>query len=288
MDAHTARFERHIAASDGVDLTWLDYGNEDGEAVVLCHGLAAGADQFDSDARYFAQAGYRVIVPDLRGHGRSGKAAPENAKSYSIARMGRDLLDIFDATGVRKVHYAGNSLGGILALYLIKDHPHRFATLTLFGTSPILRLPGKSGHLIPLGYKLAGAELAGKVAAVATTPNKKARPMIERLVKAFDPEVGKAIALSVARYDLLPNLLTFREPVQILRGDKDRAVNLALDPALKRLTHMPNLTVVEIRNAGHCVNLDQPDIFRTQLLEFWSARPDQPAGRAVMIAGPKR
>lgn len=285
MDANTARFERRIAASDGIELAWLDYGDESGKPLVLCHGLAAGADQFDSDARHFAQGGYRVIVPDLRGHGRSGKAAPGNAENYSIARMGRDLLEIFDAAGVRKVHYAGNSLGGILALYLIKDHPHRFLSLTLFGTSPILRLPGKSGHLIPLGYRLAGAELAGKMAAVATTPNKKARPVIERLVKAFDPEVGKAIALSVARYDLLPNLLSFREPIQILRGDKDRAVNMALDPALKRLAHMPNLSIVPIRHAGHCVNLDQPDIFRSKMLDFWSAASEKPPGREITIAG---
>jgi pimeloyl-ACP methyl ester carboxylesterase len=58
-----------IARTDGLDIAYREFGAPDGAAVVLCHGLCASGRQFEADARHFAGLGYRVLVPDLRGHG---------------------------------------------------------------------------------------------------------------------------------------------------------------------------------------------------------------------------
>jgi 3-oxoadipate enol-lactonase len=263
----TARFERTTLSSDGTKLVWFDYGEPGGKAIALVHGLAAGADQFDADALSFADQGFRVIVPDLRGHGRSGKPV---SGDYAIARMARDVLEIFEDAGTGPVDYVGNSLGGILALYLVKDHAHRFSTLATFGTALALALPGLTSALIPLSYRLAGRRLVSGITARATTPSVQGREIVRKLVRDFDPAVGRAVGAVVSRYDLSANAAGFTKPMLIIRGANDRAVNRALDPALTALKGKRNLSVVEMAGAGHCANLDQPEAFRKAILDFVS------------------
>ncbi|WP_196259994.1 alpha/beta fold hydrolase [Pelagibacterium limicola] len=265
------RFERVTSSSDGVELVWFDYGEPGGRTLALVHGLAAGADQFDADARHFAGKGFRVIVPDLRGHGRSGKPA---SKDYSIARMAQDLLEIFEDAGAGPIDYVGNSLGGILALHLLKDHATCFNTLTTFGTAPALNLPGFTSALIPLSYRLAGKTVVSRLTAHVTTPAREGREVVAALIRTFDPEVGKAVGGVVSRYDLSANVLACKKPLLIIRGARDRAVNRKLDPALAALDALPNVTIVRMDGAGHCANLDQPELFRQTVLDFIAGQPD--------------
>lgn len=260
-----ARFERRTITGDGVEIVWFDHGQPDGRPLMIVHGMGAGADQFDADARFFAGQGFRVIVPDLRGHGRSGRA-PE--ASYTIERMARDLLEIMADAGCEAVDYVGNSLGGILALFLLKDHARRFRTLTTFGTAPALTLPALTPSLLPLTYRLMGRRAVGWIAARSTTPTAEGRAIIGPLVRDFDPNVALAVGRAVHRYDLTANALGFEGPYLIIRGARDSAVNRALDPKLKVLEQRPNVTVVRMEGAGHCANLDRPDAFRKAVLDF--------------------
>src|SRR5690606_23714166 len=112
-----------------------DLGPPAGTPVVLCHGLGAAGEQLAEDARYFAGRGYRVLLPDLRGHGRSGTPVPPTRAAFTIPLMAADLLAMLDDAGVGPVHWVGNSLGGILALELLGAHAARFRTLATFGTA---------------------------------------------------------------------------------------------------------------------------------------------------------
>lgn len=179
--------ECRFFTGDSVTLVYDDHGPRDGRIVVLCHGLGAGGAQFEADALAFAAEGFRVLVPDLRGHGRSGRPDPENPENYAIPRMAQDLLDMLDHAGADRVDYVGNSLGGILALHLVKDHARSFRTLATFGTATALNLPGFAASLIPWGYRLMGATLAARLTALATTPSREGRAIVEKLIAGFDP-----------------------------------------------------------------------------------------------------
>lgn len=277
--------EAWLTTSDGTKVFRREYGPGDGPVVVLCHGLGAGGIQFDADARAFADAGYRVLVPDLRGHGASGRPDPGMAETYSIARMAQDLIEMFDAAGADRVHYVGNSLGGILALFLLGDHGRRFRTLATFGTALALDLPDFTSALIPLSYRLAGKRLAGKAAAWATTTNRAARPMIETLIGSLDPAVGAAIARAVSRYDFTANALGFAGPYLLMRGDADRQVNAALKASLPALAALDTFVLSEMAGAGHCANLDRPEAFRAVLLDFWRRHDDRSRAPAP-VSGP--
>lgn len=258
-----------FSTSDGVRIAYDDLGPRDGVPVVLCHGLGAAGEQLAADGAFFAAQGFRVLVPDLRGHGRSGKPAPLSAEAFSIARMARDQVEMLDHAGTGPVHWVGNSLGGIVALDMLAEHAARFRTLATFGTSYALNLPAWTGGALPMIYRAFGPNVTGTLTGMTTTRNKAAQKLIAKLIRQFDPEVGRLAAQQVSRYDLIANAAAATLPILMLRGALDRAVNAALGPTLKAMQGRPNFTLVELATGGHCANLDATDELRAALLAFW-------------------
>jgi 3-oxoadipate enol-lactonase len=146
---------RHVRR-DGYKLAYVVVGPDGGKPLVLCHGLAATGLQFIEDAAFFADKGFRVIVPDLRGHGRSERG-PKKRALFSIAHLADDLLAILDKEKVTQADWVGNSLGGILGLEILGRAPRRIDHFAAFGTSYSLNVPG---FVVPLGVAL--TRLSGK------------------------------------------------------------------------------------------------------------------------------
>jgi pimeloyl-ACP methyl ester carboxylesterase len=260
---------RAFVTDDGVRIVYGDHGPADGPPVVLCHGLAASARQFAADAEYFAALGYRVLVPNLRGHGDSGRAAGGGIADYSISRMAADQVQMLDHAGAGPVHWVGNSLGGILALELLKANAHRFRTLAMFGTSFSLKLPPIAAHMIPLSYAVLGRRLVAWITARGTTRDRAARALIAEVLRENDPRVGYAVAANLVRYDLSAAARKSRVPMLLLRGGMDRAVNRALRRTLSKVQGRPGFTLIEVPRGGHCANLDATEDVRRALVKFW-------------------
>jgi 3-oxoadipate enol-lactonase len=257
-----------VAAADGTALYYRVFGPLDGPVVVLCHGLAASGLQFISDAEHFAGLGFRVIVPDIRGHGLSGK--PPTSTGFAIRVMADDMVTMLDDAGAQAVHWVGNSLGGIIALDLVARRPERFASLALFGTAFRLKLPRIAGPVFPLLYRVLGKGWLSELTAASTTRERAGRALIAEMIAAFDPRVGQAITGHVRRYDLTANALGWTGPMLIMVGGMDRAVNLMLRPALRRIGARANWTVVQLPEGGHCANLDAAAGFRAAVEAFWA------------------
>jgi pimeloyl-ACP methyl ester carboxylesterase len=266
---------RRFVTSDAVGIVYDDVGPADGVPVVLCHGLAAAGVQFAADAPFFAGHGYRVLVPNLRGHGPSAKGA-----DYSLRRMALDLTELLDHAGTGPVHWVGNSLGGILALEMLGSQPQRFRTLTTFGTSYALNLPPWGARLIPLANAVFTRRLVAALTAWATTRDRGARELIASVLRQNDPQVVAAAAASCARYDLIAHGVEATLPILMLRGGRDGAVNAALGATLKAMTGRPNFTLVEIATGGHCANLDATAAWRGELLRFWARNGGRPVDTA--------
>ena len=101
---------RHWTASDGVELAYHELGQ--GRAVVLLHGLFSDANmnwiKFGHAAR-IARAGFRVIMPDLRAHGLSGK--PHGEQYYPKGILARDLRELIANLALTDFDLGGFSLG---------------------------------------------------------------------------------------------------------------------------------------------------------------------------------
>jgi 3-oxoadipate enol-lactonase len=119
----TRRPALHYQVDDYTD-PWRD-----ADTVVLQHGYARSSKFWRAWIPHLS-GHYRVVRPDLRGHGESpvdfDPAAPHTLDAY----VG-DVIAVIDALGLETVHYCGESFGGIIGMALAARHPQRVRTLTL-------------------------------------------------------------------------------------------------------------------------------------------------------------
>jgi pimeloyl-ACP methyl ester carboxylesterase len=115
-----------IAELQGVGLHYTDEGPRDAPALLLVHG-------WGGDARAWAPmtaalpSRFRIIGPDLRGHGRS--SAPPSG--YRPAELAGDLVALMDRLGVEKAVPVGHSMGAQVATALAVHHPARVRALAV-------------------------------------------------------------------------------------------------------------------------------------------------------------
>jgi 3-oxoadipate enol-lactonase len=194
---------RRYLSSDGVHLAYEEWTGS-GPTLVFCHGLAATGEQFAEDAAFFAARGHHVLVPHLRGHGLSEGPAVPTAESLSISRLAADLVDMLDHAGTSRVHWVGNSLGGIVALQMLASR--RFHSLATFGTTYAIRLPRLGGHrLIGAAHRMVGAGRMAALTARLTSRHADARRLIEKMLREVRIETAeRRNAANHARTSALP------------------------------------------------------------------------------------
>ena len=104
-----------------------EWGDADAPALVCLHGVSAHGRRFRRLAEERLAKSFRVLAPDLRGHGRSGWEPP-----WNIATHLADVLETVDAAGVEQpARWLGHSFGGRLLLELSSAHPGRIARTVL-------------------------------------------------------------------------------------------------------------------------------------------------------------
>ena len=99
--------------------------------LVLIHGFASSTLVWSKVFFRLAEAGYRVIAPDLMGFGYSGK--PKNGE-YTIPGQARLLTRLLDSLGIPRAIFVGSSYGGAVAATCALDYPDRVEKLVLVGT----------------------------------------------------------------------------------------------------------------------------------------------------------
>jgi len=109
-----------------IDLYYREYGRPDGEPLVLLHGFTGTGQAFDPFLDRLGER-YRLIVPDLRGHGRT-----TNPRGKIVhAELAHDTAAFIDALGIDRAHFCGYSSGGMQLLFLALEQPRLVHSLTL-------------------------------------------------------------------------------------------------------------------------------------------------------------
>lgn len=101
-----------------------EYGN--GEPLFLLHGFLNTAENWQTFVEPYSGK-YRVIVWDMRGHGRSTN--PDDLKDFSHERVAQDLLQLMDILGIEKAKAIGHSSGAITILYASSISPEKFSAI---------------------------------------------------------------------------------------------------------------------------------------------------------------
>lgn len=259
--------------------------------VVLLHGKNFGGAYFEGPMRALVAAGYRVIVPDQIGFGKSSK--PDI--NYSFDLLAQNTVQLLDTLGVRQTAVVGHSMGGMLATRFATLYPERVTKLIL--ENPIgledysQSIPAQSLDTV---YK---AELADTDPAKINNFYRNYfvtwKPEYQRLadVKARQalggewPRVAKASALTYQMIYEQPVVNLFPKvqvPTLLIIGQEDRTVvgkNYASPEIAKTLGNYPELgkrTAAAIPGAklaplaaiGHIPHIEAAEKFNSLLLEF--------------------
>ncbi|MEM7019009.1 MAG: alpha/beta hydrolase [Pseudomonadota bacterium] len=109
--------------ANGIRMAYYEQG--EGPALVLAHGWPELSYSWRYQISVMAEAGYRVIVPDQRGYGKTDK--PDGVENYDIHHLCGDHVGLLDALGIDKALYIGHDWGAIVSWHMPLLHPERVA-----------------------------------------------------------------------------------------------------------------------------------------------------------------
>ena len=148
--------------SDGTTIRYVEDGR--GDVVVLLHDLGLNAEEqwIRTGILPLLAQKHRVVVPDLRGHGKSGKPA-----NYGT-EMARDVIRLLDHLGVKRAHLVGYGMGAQVAGYLAATQPERLITLVLSGAVPVISGSPDEDQRMENLVRLAASKPASEASLYAT------------------------------------------------------------------------------------------------------------------------
>ncbi len=273
------------AVTNGVRLHYVEQG--EGPLVLLLHGFPEHWYSWRHQIGPLAEAGYRVVAPDLRGYNLSEK--PRGG--YDIKTLTKDVRGLIRALGERSATVVGHDWGGIIALQFPIDYPKACDRLIVMN-APLVRsrywqrdnypnnLYALVMHLPFLAKRRMWSDVDAAVRQIFRSASGGNEPWTDEDYEEFARALKQPGALDAAmkyyRNIYWPDwFLTWPDrnerincPTQFIWGAKDRAVRLEfMDEAAAQVNHLRTHVVQE---AGHWVQQEQPAEVTAAMLDFLS------------------
>ena len=234
--------------------------------LLLIHSLGTSLHVWDAQSDALS-ASFRVIRPDLRGHG----LTTVTKGPYSIAQLAQDMLAMLDALDVGQAHVAGLSIGGLVAQSLAAQAAHRVASLILCDTAMVIP-PPDGWHTRAALVRANGMQaVAEPVMARWVTPGYLATPEaagLRAMLLRTDPEGYAGAAEAIAAEDLSQSSAKLTVPTLILVGDQDLATPLASAEAMHQA--IVGSTLIVLKDAAHIPTVETPDAVTSAMRSFLS------------------
>ena len=260
---------------DGSSMFFVDWGS--GKPVVLLHGYLGNASMWSSQLVELEQH-YRVIVPELWGHGNSDPLPAEVRDLHALVRHIEQLLD---ALTIEKCVLVGQSIGGMLAAELALILPHRVAGLVLMNTY-LGDEPSNAKSRIMAMIDQAEAdngfsdELIDQIEPMFFLQDEnestiKARHVFRKELASMDSARLSGSIIPIGRMifnrpDLrrrLPELMGI--PALVMCGEYDVVRPPSESMEMAELLGCP---YVEVSGAGHSASVERPDFVTHALIDF--------------------
>ena len=256
--------------ADPVALHYEERGS--GPPVVLLHGYPLDRTLWRAQIAALSDA-YRVIAPDLRGHGAS--PAPEG--DYSMDSLAADVAAMLDRLGVERAVWVGHSMGGYVALAALRAMPQRVAGLVLCASHPFADPPEKAASRrasAALALRAGTAPVVSGMLPLLFRPGTNLETISAHFIRSTmlkTPPQGVAGVLGgmAARAGAVDVLRPPAPPKAILAGRDDQIIPLADLRAL--VTGLPHIALHVIDGAGHLPMIEQPEATTAVLRSFLAA-----------------
>lgn len=267
-----------LTTSDGFGLHYSDWGDPQGQPVVLVHAWGLSAQMWSQQVPALTGAGLRCIAYDRRGHGRSDQPGG----GYDLDTLADDLAGVIEHTGVHDAIVIGHSMGASeVARYLTRHGTGRVAGIVLSApTLPaILQSEDNPSGVAPAIFEEARCAMRSDIGAwMARTSDQEYfgpdRPMAADLgvwtrqqIASTPLPVLLACQHSFLASDLRQELATLDVAALVIQGDADTSCPLDLTGRpTAALIDRSRLVVVE--GAGHGLYASAADRYNRALLDF--------------------
>ena len=254
---------------DGVRIAYRTEGSADPARpwLVFSHSLACDHTMWDPQMTGFAD--FRILRFDTRGHGQSSTPAGD----YPLEHLADDLKALLDALAIRRCHFVGLSMGGMLGQQFALKYPGRFASMTLADTTS--RYPAEARGV--WDERLALVRSRGMDAIVPSTLERWFTAAFREREPAAVARIGQLIrstpvagyagcAYGISRIDLSARLGAVDCPALVIVGDSDLGTPRPMSEEIVR--SLPGSRLHVIGQAAHLSNVEQPAEFNRVLRRF--------------------
>ena len=244
--------------------------------VVLLHAFPFDRHVWDGVIDVLAEADWDVVVPDLRGFGESsyGDDGPDDEPALSW--MARDVLGILDRMGVSAAVFAGISMGGYVAMEIVRQDPARVAGIALVDTKATADSDEARANRLKVAEQVlaSGSTDALSRAMVPTllgaTSLEERRDVVAQVtgwIAAADPQaVAWAQRAMAARPDSLADLASLAVPALVVWGIED-----GMSPRTEQdlmVDALRDARLVVVTESGHLSTVEAPEQVAAALVTF--------------------
>lgn len=251
---------------DGRSLVYGDRGV--GSAVVLLHPIGLAGACWQPVAERLASR-YRVLTPDLAGHGASDRPAGP----YDLALIADDIAELIETEEAAPVAAIGLSMGGMVALALAERHPRLVSAVVVLNSAA--RVPeaiidavrARADRARAQGMDVVGEETLTRwftpgfaeqePEVIATT---------RRVLLGSDAQVHADAWLGLAQADFESELRVLHQPLLVVTGSLDHSVSAESGAHTAALA--PSGRHVHLEGAGHMSPLEEPDRITELVIDF--------------------
>jgi pimeloyl-ACP methyl ester carboxylesterase len=242
--------EQGFVEHDGAQIWYATYGA--GPAVILLHGGLGHSGNWGYQVPAFVESGYRTVVIDSRGHGRSTR----DERPYRYELMAADVLAVMDALLLEQASLVGWSDGACTALILARQSPDRVAGVFFFACNMDPSGTKEISWPNPILERCFNRHTQD-YAQLSATPDE---------FKAFSDAVG--LMMRTQPNYSAHDLAEIRVPVAIVLSEHDEFIKLEHAGYLAK--SIPGAELVILPGVSHFAPLQRPEQFNTAVLTFLS------------------
>lgn len=256
--------EVHTVQVNGIRMNYETLGPADGATILLIHGLGGYAEDWRNLAPYLAKAGYRVIMPDLPGYGKSEQ--PANF-SYSVPDQANTVIAFMDALNLKQVELGGWSMGGWIVQTIAAEHPERISRLIIFDSAGLHVVPDWNTNL----FTPQNSDELNQLSALLRPDPPAIPPFVARDILRVSHKnawvIQRALTTMLTGNDATDNKLpTLKMPVLIVWDDLDRITPISEGHVIHDL--IPNSELYVVTGCGHMAPVNCATKIGPKLVEF--------------------
>lgn len=237
--------------------------------IVLLHGSPTNRWVWAPQANDLASAGFRVVLPDLRGHGET----PVADGPATVEAVAGDVFALADELGIERFVIGGFSWGGFVALEMVREQPGRILGLLLVATRAEADTEKERAAKLESAAALRrdGMRVDGYRGRVFAEDTLRARPKLwddARRMMLSVPAEGRARALEgiAARPDFRPMLPQIKVPTLVIVGADDPITPPEFSKEMQK--RIPGAFLQEVEGASHFVTLEAPGVVSAAILNW--------------------